>query len=143
MTHAFPTRRSSDLLTEHPHLARRGEKPVNPSGLVRGLFRGAGGRNVTRYTPLLLLGRSRVCAGNGQGRIAAAPRGELFAAARFAVRILAAGSYRFWELGVPWPSAMEHVGCYSGVSVELRSEEQTSELQSLMRISYAVFCLKK
>src|SRR3546814_4677905 len=27
--------------------------------------------------------------------------------------------------------------------VELRSEEHTSELQSLMRISYAVFCLKK
>src|SRR3546814_9801055 len=26
---------------------------------------------------------------------------------------------------------------------EQRSEEQTSELQSLMRISYAVFCLKK
>src|SRR3546814_1303512 len=28
-------------------------------------------------------------------------------------------------------------------SVDLRSEEHTSELQSLMRISYAVFCLKK
>src|SRR3546814_4891480 len=28
-------------------------------------------------------------------------------------------------------------------SVEMRSEEHTSELQSLMRISYAVFCLKK
>src|SRR3546814_4804494 len=27
--------------------------------------------------------------------------------------------------------------------VEMRSEEHTSELQSLMRISYAVFCLKK
>src|SRR3546814_6195653 len=27
--------------------------------------------------------------------------------------------------------------------VESRSEEHTSELQSLMRISYAVFCLKK
>src|SRR3546814_9349374 len=27
--------------------------------------------------------------------------------------------------------------------VELRSEEHTSELQSLMRISYAVFCLNK
>src|SRR3546814_6366888 len=27
--------------------------------------------------------------------------------------------------------------------VAFRSEEQTSELQSLMRISYAVFCLKK
>src|SRR3546814_8398989 len=28
-------------------------------------------------------------------------------------------------------------------AVEVRSEEHTSELQSLMRISYAVFCLKK
>src|SRR3546814_1290276 len=27
--------------------------------------------------------------------------------------------------------------------IETRSEEHTSELQSLMRISYAVFCLKK
>src|SRR3546814_3603124 len=27
--------------------------------------------------------------------------------------------------------------------LEIRSEEHTSELQSLMRISYAVFCLKK
>src|SRR3546814_1429050 len=30
---------------------------------------------------------------------------------------------------------------YDGI--DLRSEEHTSELQSLMRISYAVFCLKK
>src|SRR3546814_2120771 len=29
------------------------------------------------------------------------------------------------------------------LSVSTRSEEHTSELQSLMRISYAVFCLKK
>src|SRR3546814_8342543 len=29
------------------------------------------------------------------------------------------------------------------IAVRLRSEEHTSELQSLMRISYAVFCLKK
>src|SRR3546814_10819957 len=28
------------------------------------------------------------------------------------------------------------------ISAHLRSEEHTSELQSLMRISYAVFCLK-
>src|SRR3546814_18322738 len=33
----------------------------------------------------------------------------------------------------PWRSA----------SAVIRSEEHTSELQSLMRISYAVFCLKK
>src|SRR3546814_4506712 len=31
----------------------------------------------------------------------------------------------------------------SALQAELRSEEHTSELQSLMRISYAVFCLKK
>src|SRR3546814_2402532 len=30
-----------------------------------------------------------------------------------------------------------------GLDVTIRSEEHTSELQSLMRISYAVFCLKK
>src|SRR3546814_6914686 len=29
------------------------------------------------------------------------------------------------------------------ISTMIRSEEHTSELQSLMRISYAVFCLKK
>src|SRR3546814_7897615 len=31
----------------------------------------------------------------------------------------------------------------SHFGVRMRSEEHTSELQSLMRISYAVFCLKK
>src|SRR3546814_4706979 len=33
--------------------------------------------------------------------------------------------------------------CQDALSASLRSEEHTSELQSLMRISYAVFCLKK
>src|SRR3546814_8048152 len=32
---------------------------------------------------------------------------------------------------------------HSRYSRSIRSEEHTSELQSLMRISYAVFCLKK
>src|SRR3546814_3191123 len=31
----------------------------------------------------------------------------------------------------------------AGIARQRRSEEHTSELQSLMRISYAVFCLKK
>src|SRR3546814_5647211 len=31
----------------------------------------------------------------------------------------------------------------SNLQAQTRSEEHTSELQSLMRISYAVFCLKK
>src|SRR3546814_5045643 len=34
-------------------------------------------------------------------------------------------------------------GVRTGVPSLVRSEEHTSELQSLMRISYAVFCLKK
>src|SRR3546814_8683129 len=34
-------------------------------------------------------------------------------------------------------------GRLSAQEVKIRSEEHTSELQSLMRISYAVFCLKK
>src|SRR3546814_1321264 len=33
--------------------------------------------------------------------------------------------------------------CYVPQTMVARSEEHTSELQSLMRISYAVFCLKK
>src|SRR3546814_2437095 len=36
------------------------------------------------------------------------------------------------------------IAAEEGTTVQsLRSEEHTSELQSLMRISYAVFCLKK
>src|SRR3546814_3841548 len=38
---------------------------------------------------------------------------------------------------------LESVAALSGASLDYRSEEHTSELQSLMRISYAVFCLKK
>src|SRR3546814_13960702 len=35
------------------------------------------------------------------------------------------------------------LGADAQLSYDLRSEEHTSELQSLMRISYAVFCLTK
>src|SRR3546814_20610404 len=37
-----------------------------------------------------------------------------------------------WQTSITWVGGMPQ-----------RSEEHTSELQSLMRISYAVFCLKK
>src|SRR3546814_3588841 len=43
--------------------------------------------------------------------------------------------------GAPGDSAHKAKGLPT--LAELRSEEHTSELQSLMRISYAVFCLKK
>src|SRR3546814_3408959 len=38
---------------------------------------------------------------------------------------------------------MREIAERPGLIVYTRSEEHTSELQSLMRISYAVFCLKK
>src|SRR3546814_5358775 len=39
--------------------------------------------------------------------------------------------------------ALSVVGIGLVEGAQIRSEEHTSELQSLMRISYAVFCLKK
>src|SRR3546814_3917496 len=49
------------------------------------------------------------------------------------------------EVGERRMIAERHAGKAQGADVDLlvRSEEHTSELQSLMRISYAVFCLKK
>src|SRR3546814_5227249 len=41
------------------------------------------------------------------------------------------------------PAAPDKSRCPSSEEEGVRSEEHTSELQSLMRISYAVFCLKK
>src|SRR3546814_10289323 len=48
------------------------------------------------------------------------------------------------ELGLVVPGGAETTRTTMARSlILLRSEEHTSELQSLMRISYAVFCLKK
>src|SRR3546814_10792692 len=52
---------------------------------------------------------------------------------------------------IRWPTLRTNItlrpcsvkGAPSGAVQSRRSEEHTSELQSLMRISYAVFCLKK
>src|SRR3546814_4687860 len=43
--------------------------------------------------------------------------------------------------GACWHAARHNPAVRS--TIRIRSEEHTSELQSLMRISYAVFCLKK
>src|SRR3546814_1293941 len=52
---------------------------------------------------------------------------------------------RFDDPGLPGEMnvtvTLTEVSC--GTELHVRSEEHTSELQSLMRISYAVFCLKK
>src|SRR3546814_2025874 len=50
-------------------------------------------------------------------------------------------SFSYPEIIVSGPPKSD--GGKGGGSEDGRSEEHTSELQSLMRISYAVFCLKK
>src|SRR3546814_3140988 len=58
---------------------------------------------------------------------------------------------KFWTKKEDIPDEAFPIVCrtvlsgHSGVGIVIadRSEEHTSELQSLMRISYAVFCLKK
>src|SRR3546814_5180408 len=53
-----------------------------------------------------------------------------------------AASARFPEAG--WANDLVGAGrALDPARHRIRSEEHTSELQSLMRISYAVFCLKK
>src|SRR3546814_10883576 len=52
-----------------------------------------------------------------------------------------------FDAGCGWGGLARYMAKHYGVKVRAfnisRSEEHTSELQSLMRISYAVFCLKK
>src|SRR3546814_4088326 len=60
------------------------------------------------------------------GRVSLTPR--ILAVNIFALALLAGGFF--------------YLDSYRS-RIEDRSEEHTSELQSLMRISYAVFCLKK
>src|SRR3546814_2228535 len=57
---------------------------------------------------------------------------------------------RFWVIATALPLAIPtYVGSFAFIGavgprgILQRSEEHTSELQSLMRISYAVFCLKQ
>src|SRR3546814_6340220 len=57
---------------------------------------------------------------------------------RNGLRLIAFGSGEVGRLEVRYLTA--NVDVRPG---DIRSEEHTSELQSLMRISYAVFCLKK
>src|SRR3546814_1050632 len=84
------------------------------------LFRsrlGPGPHLVAGLLHVRVLGRRRLDRGHGRGRIARIDRRQ-----RIEQRL--------------------HV-VDEGADVAARSEEHTSELQSLMRISYAVFCLKK
>src|SRR3546814_1661384 len=54
----------------------------------------------------------------------------------------AGGDLLFWHCVVPGDGRKWGIMAHPARATR-RSEEHTSELQSLMRISYAVFCLKK
>src|SRR3546814_1732713 len=117
MTHSFPTQRSSDLSWK----VGVDFKPVAGSlfyanvtkGYKAGSFPTIGAATVSQYRPVVQESVITYEAGFKQ---------ELFDRS---VLLTGAGFY------------------YDYRNKQLRSEEHTSELQSLMRISYAVFCLKK
>src|SRR3546814_10025240 len=93
LTHSFPTRRSSDLVT---------------------------GLEVTEVDP------PAPCLRGGEGQVAAVRR------------------YGRWRLGhQPEIKGKRQVDVQRCGERFARSDEHTSELQSLMRSSYAVFCLNK
>src|SRR3546814_3385590 len=77
-------------------------------------------------------GRAAVCRGSGgAGRGLAVKRGDI-------VAVSLQGDY-----GKPRPALIVQSNLLAELESLVRSEEHTSELQSLMRISYAVFCLIK
>src|SRR3546814_7280671 len=111
MTHAFPTRRSSDLIQEHP-------------------------------------------LGPGRDRCLKLRRSDLVTLRRACLDKDRRTAREIDDIGIAHPIRRwndDLVTCINrrdqcveeGVLSAARSEEHTSELQSLMRISYAVFCLKK
>src|SRR3546814_1512648 len=120
MTHSFPTLRSSDLSAEADQFSIQASAPL-PSGTQNLGFvfipdstkPGSGG-----ILTMTANGQSI-----GQGRIGR-------------VSVLTAGPGETFDIG---DDNGRPVMDYAGT----RSEEHTSELQSLMRISYAVFCLKQ
>src|SRR3546814_4724317 len=101
MTHAFPTRRSSDLKYQTSAAATPARMRAQPTGL------------------------------DSKANAAMIPRLRMGASLATKLRTIGRKPISFEPNHKKMPPPKR------------RSEEQTSELQSLMRISYAVFCLKK
>src|SRR3546814_2410918 len=87
------------------------------------------------------------CGAIGEGDAAIGVRDHVFAATE--INVTPAGRDLLFKLGIAPavdtdvdPRAMAVGDALAQPGVLFRSEEHTSELQSLMRISYAVFCLK-
>src|SRR3546814_6722841 len=116
MTHSCPTRRSSDL-KPHPEEARRAVSKGGISGPQTGTAIFSQSR-----TPALR--RTRPSRSSREAERRSNPERTHHSSG----------------------SAVEYFTCRRAkldLMLDTRSEEHTSELQSLMRTSYAVFCLKK
>src|SRR3546814_2669350 len=70
------------------------------------------------------------------------PDGELAGVVEGTLAVPEHGRRMFLNMGIAMDDVALGALCYDR-AIRGRSEEHTSELQSLMRISYAVFCLKK
>src|SRR3546814_6646100 len=91
--------------------------------------------------PIFVPARSEAAANHGAGDIARAGRGAEGGGARAASRAArnaAHGRSANKNMASPVPPSR-----FTEQTSQMRSEEHTSELQSLMRNSYAVFCLTK
>src|SRR3546814_5008588 len=118
MTHSFPTRRSSDLGERRRPcpVAAHAHRVADPAYRGEEDHRRDGDENVVEsgQEPEMLL----------VDRRCRAARGDMVP--ERVRRLRGKGTSR-----------------NRSIEIAFRSEEHTSELQSLMRISYAVFCLKK
>src|SRR3546814_8897218 len=112
MTHSFPTRRSSELKPG------TGTAEVQGNKLIGADVKGASNEKIGDVTEVLV-----------------STDGKINAIIVSVGGFLGMGDRR---VALPW----EQLRFSSEGSDLVRSEEHTSELQSLMRISYAVFCLK-
>src|SRR3546814_9147947 len=122
MTHPFPTRRSSDLARAPGYRDRRPR--------CRSRAAGSAGREEDRV-PQALVDHG------GAHRPAFLHRADEASRTRRATERLAVGR------GYTPDARRSHTRAGPLRHSHQRSEEHTSELQSLMRNSYAVFCLKK
>src|SRR3546814_2921280 len=114
MTHSFPTRRSFDLLRGIVNGVDQPEQPLD-----RALIQ------IRREIAERLEAKGLCLERNASADSQPLPPPQLHALRSILRETVS--------------NAIKHSAC----TMLRRSEEHTSELQSLMRISYAVFCLKK
>src|SRR3546814_5589860 len=120
-------------------IRKRGSEDACMASIIPvGAARVAGGVDPARYTgpPFLATGGDA-----GTDLPAAHPEAQRLLG-RAGLRAGAAARPRSRRRHLP-PGHLPALARPGAVERRLRSEEHTSELQSLMRISYAVFCLKK